>query len=425
MPETGVWYLKQAFNRPFKSLRYGHGHYRSGNRMHLVFISSLVPVASPASGYDIANRVIADAARLLGHKVSVLGFLQPGHQPAHPDETRLLGTLEVTNARVGKLQKALWLKDAFIHGEPVSVAKMHAVTSSGIRSALAELEPVDGLILNSVQLPGAFREIFKAYRSVFVAHNVEARSAADNAANAEDGVTRFLFRRDSRLLAELETGLCTMADHVFTLAEADRAALGVAGDDRSTVLPLVTSVLPPEPQATRAPAYDVGMIGSWTWAANRAGLDWFLEQIVPRLPADFRIAIAGDTGGEPLPAPDTVSFLGRVPDARDFVRSCRVVPLISQTGTGVQLKTIETFEMGLPSVATRSALRGISVQPDNCVLAGDADDFARSLVDMVRRSRDGQELDCDGGAFHARQLEGLMNALERGLQWSKTSLTES
>ncbi len=76
--------------------------------MHLVFISSLVPAAAPASGYDIANRVIADAARRLGHKVSVLGFLQPGHQPAHPEETRLLGTLEVTNARVGKLQKALW-----------------------------------------------------------------------------------------------------------------------------------------------------------------------------------------------------------------------------------------------------------------------------------------------------------------------------
>lgn len=415
MPEAGMWHLKQAFNRPFKSLRYGHGHYRIGNRMHLVFISSLVPVAAPASGYDIANRVIADALRLLGHKVSVLGFLQPGHQPAHPDETRLLGTLEVTNARVGKLQKALWLKDAFVHGEPVSVAKMHAVTSSGIRSALAELEPVDGLILNSVQLPGAFREIFEAYRSVFVAHNVEARSAADNAANAEGWVTRFLFRRDSRLLAELETSLCTMADHVFTLAEADRAALGVAGNDRSTVLPLVTSVLPPEPQAARAPVYDAGMIGSWTWAANRAGLDWFLEQIVPRLPADFRIAIAGDTGGEPA-APDTVSFLGRVPDARDFVRSCRVVPLISQTGTGVQLKTIETFEMGLPSVATRSALRGISVQPDNCVLADDADDFARSLVDMVGRSRGGQELDRDGRAFHALQLEGLMDALKQGLQ---------
>ena len=73
--------------------------------------------------------------------------------------------------------------------------------------------------------------------------------------------------------------------------------------------------------------------------------------------------------------------------------------------------------MGLPSVATRSALRGFSVQPDNCVLADDADDFARALVDMVGRSRDGQELDRDGRAFHALQLEGLMDALKQGLQW--------
>ncbi len=32
-------------------------------------------------------------------------------------------------------------------------------------------------------------------------------------------------------------------------------------------------------------------------------------------------------------------------------------------------------------------------------------------------SRDGQELDRDGRAFHALQLEGLMDALKQGLQW--------
>jgi hypothetical protein len=384
--------------------------------MHLIFISSLVPVANPASGYDIANRVIVDAIRLLGHKVSVLGFLQPGHQPANPEETTLLGQLEVTNARVGKLQKALWLKDAFVHGEPVSVAKMHAVTAADIRSALAGLAPVDGLILNSVQLPGAFRGVFAAFPSVFVAHNVEARSAADNARNAASLATRFLFERDSRLLAELESGLCAMSSHVFTLAEPDRAALGVAGADRSTVLPLVTSVTPPGPPSPRTPIYDAGMIGSWTWAANRSGLDWFLTEITPRLPYDFRIAIAGGIGADVPHAPDNVSFLGRVPDARAFVQSCRVVPLISRTGTGVQLKTIETFEMGLPSVATRSALRGISAQPENCAVADDPEAFAVSLIDMVGRSRDGELLDRDGRAFHALQLEGLTSALSRGLE---------
>ena len=416
MPEADMKHLNQAFNAPFKQLRYDLCRYRIGTRMHLVFISSLVPVANPASGYDIANRVIVDAIRLLGHRVSVIGFLQPGHEPAQPDQARLLGRLEVTNARVGKGQKALWLRDAFVHGEPVSVAKMHAVTPADIRSALAALAPIDGLVLNSVQLPGAFRDVFASHPSVFVAHNVEARSAADNARNADGRITRFLFERDSRLLAELERSLCAMSAHVFTLAEADRAALGVAGDDQSSVLPLVTSVLPPQPPSPRAPVHDAGMIGSWTWAANRAGLDWFLNEIVPRLPSDFRIAIAGGIGSDVPDAPGNVSFLGRVDDARAFVRSCRIIPLISRTGTGVQLKTIETFEMGLPSVATPSALRGISTRPDNCKVADEPEAFARSLIEMVGRSRAGEPLDRDGRAFHALQLEGLTNALSRGLK---------
>ena len=340
--------------------------------MHFIFISSLVPVANPASGYDIANRVIVDAIRLLGHKVSVLGFLQPGHEPANPGETTLLGQLEVTNARVGKLQKALWLKDAFLHREPVSVAKMHAVTVADIRAALAELAPFDGLILNSVQLPGAFRDVFAGYPSVFVAHNVEAHSAADNARNAESAITRFLFERDARLLTELESGLCAMSSHVFTLSEADRAPLGVAGEDRSSVLPLVTSVTPPPPLSPRAPLYDAGMIGSWTWAANRAGLDWFLDEITPRLPSDFRIAIAGGIGADVPQAPENVSFLGRVPDARAFVQSCRA--------------------------------------------ADDPEAFAGCLIAMVNRSRAGEALDQDGRAFHALQLEGLMSALSPGLE---------
>jgi len=382
--------------------------------MHFVFISSLVPVQSPASGYDIANRVIVDAIRLLGHKVSVIGFLQPGHQPAAPGDTRLLGQLEVTNARVTKWRKAMWLKDAFVHGEPVSVAKMHAVQPAGIRAALDDLGKIDGLILNSVQLPGAFLNIFREWPRVFVAHNVEARSAADNAAGAGDPLTRFLFARDARLLAKLEREMCAASRHVFTLAEADRAELGVGDDTRSTALPLVTSVTPPGGPAPRAPLYDAGMIGSWTWAANRAGLDWFLADVVPRLPSDFRIAIAGGTGAGIPAAPDNVSFLGRVDDARDFVRSCRIIPLISRTGTGVQLKTIETFEMGLPSVATANALRGIPNVPGNCVAADDPGAFATALIDMVARSRAGEYLDSDGRVFHQTQLSGLSRALARG-----------
>ena len=62
-----------------------------------------------------------------------------------------------------------------------------------------------------------------------------------------------------------------------------------------------------------------------------------------------------------------VSFVGRVADAIAFVLSGRVVPLISRAGSGVQLKTIETFELGLPAVATSRSLRGIGAVPANCI----------------------------------------------------------
>ena len=113
-----------------------------------------------------------------------------------------------------------------------------------------------------------------------------------------------------------------------------------------------------------------------------------------------------------------------MPDAREFVRSVRVIPLISQTGTGVQLKTIETFEMGLPSVATQNALRGIAAWPDNCVPAEDPAAFAKALEKLVARARAGENLDLDGRAFHDRQTTALSAALEHGLNNLKTMVNK-
>ncbi|MAZ83303.1 MAG: glycosyl transferase [Hoeflea sp.] len=383
--------------------------------MHLVFATSLIPVVEPRSGYDIANRVIVDALRSMGHRVSVIGFLQPGAEMAERGDTMLLGELEVTNAKVGTAQKLRWLASALRRSEPVSVAKMHAASRSQVRQALASVEPFDGIVLNSVQLPGAFLDIFSPSPCLYVAHNVEAASAAQNAAGADSAVSRYLFAREARLLCEIETKLCDLADYVFTLADADRAALGVAGPEESGVLPLVTSIEPPAPPASRAPVFDVGLIGSWTWAANRTGLDWFLEKIVPRLPADFKIAVAGGLDDKPAGMPSNVEFLGRVPDAREFIRSVRVVPLVSRAGTGVQLKSIETFELGLPAVATESSVRGIAERPTNCRVADDEAGFAAALIDLVGRMRAGENLDVDGRAFHKSQLSGLTTALATGI----------
>lgn len=379
--------------------------------MKLVFATSIVPDGRQASGYEIANAAIIDALRRAGVEVAVVGFAWPQRQPIDPANTVVLGAVDVRTDTAPLATKLRWLGKALVSGLTFSSVKLREVTPATLRHALAALEPFDGYVLNSVQFAGAFEHCFRDKPSLFVAHNVEHKSALENAAAAENAFERFLFRREAALLRELEARLCANARFVYTLADEDRAALGVASAQRSATLPLVTRATPPPAPQKRDIVCDAAMIGTWTWQPNRIGLDWFLQEVVPLLPAEFTLRIAGSVPAGMASSHPGVSFVGRVADATEFVRGAAVVPLISTAGSGVQLKTIETFELGLPSVATRRSLRGIDGRPPNCSVTDDPQEFAARLDETARSGRD-----VDGRDFYARQRQALDRQILRGLE---------
>lgn len=379
--------------------------------MHLLFATSIVPDGALASGYEIANAAIIAALRRAGARVTVIGFTWPGKEPVDPENTIVLGALDVRTENASSRRKLVWVAKAMLSGLTFASVKLRAVPESEVLAAVGRAGPFDGYVLNSVQFAGAFEKLFDDRPSIFVAHNVEHRSAQENAAAAGSIFQRFLFRREARLLKTMEERLCRRARFVFTLAEEDRAALGVAAGDRSTVLPLVTFKQAPKQTGPRQIDCDAALIGTWTWLPNRIGLDWFLEKVVPHLRPDFRVRIAGSVPSGVVSTHPGVKFVGRVPDAEAFVRSAAVIPLISTAGSGVQLKTIETFELGLPSVATSRSLRGIDHRPANCVVTDDPIAFAGALEAAVADVRD-----VDGSAFHRRQVKALDAAVRLGLK---------
>jgi hypothetical protein len=381
--------------------------------MHLLFATSLVPDAAPATGYDIANAAIIGALRRAGVRVTVMGFVWPGKEPADPENTIVLGELDVRNETASAAQKLKWLARAVLADLTISSIKLRVVSTDAVRAAVGEAEKrgrIGGYVLNAVQFAGAFEEVFDDRPSIFVAHNVEHLSAEENAAAAAGMLQRLMFRREARLLKKIEERLVDKASFVFTLAEADRAALGVPRDERSAVLPLVTRATPFRRRTPREISCDAALIGTWTWQPNRIGLDWFLGAVVPHLPADFRIRIAGALPADIKSSHPGVTFVGRVADASDFVQSGAALPLVSQAGTGVQLKTIEAFELGLPCVATTRSLRGIDIVPSNCTVADDPKLFARALVQTAKM---GHEL--DGRDFYERQRASLDRRVQIGL----------
>lgn len=381
--------------------------------MHCLFVSSLLPEPNPRTGFEIANRAILSAFVEAGARVTPVGFRRPGGPSAREGEIDL-GTLGIENAAAGALRKMRWVAGAWAARLPVSAAKLRVMSDAVLARRLGAAGPFDALILNGVQMAGAYPFLLDLAPSVFVAHNVEHVSARENAGSAAGLVSRLLYAREARLLQRIETRICARANAVHTLAQADLGPLGLAQDPKATTLPLTVGRTPAGKECARA--HDVGLIGTWSWAPNRIGLDWFLSKVAPLLSPDITIAVAGAFDGPPPAAPPNVSFAGRVPDAQGFVRASRVIAIATKGGTGIQLKTLETLEEGMPSVATSPALRGIDgARPSNLRIADEPQAFADALEEAVRNDREGRAVRLDGRSFVAARRAQAVEAARRSL----------
>ena len=378
--------------------------------MRLVFLSSLVPEVSPRSGFAIANRAVVDGLRALGHEVVCVGAAQS--HDGNLAGSVVIDVLNVENAGASVEQKTGWAVASFTSGIPFAAAKLKGLGAAAVSEAVDSAK-ADALVVNSYQMAAAFPGLVRRPYA-YVAHNVEHRSAAANARRSGSIGERFMFARDARLLRALERRLCDGAAHVWTLTEEDRTAL-VGTAERSCVLPLLL----PEQDAPGDPpakAFDAAMIGTWSWAANANGLRWFIERVVPLLPDDVRIAVAGSVPASIPLADRRLVAMGRVDDADAFLAQAHVIPLVAQGGTGVQLKTVEAFQKGFATVATPSSVRGIERLPDNCEVHREPTAFAEALVNAARRGRNGARLRVDPADWVNGQREGLHRALQAGAE---------
>jgi hypothetical protein len=381
--------------------------------MHLAFLTPLLPTGNPDTGFEIATGCALSALKEAGCIVTLFGFLRADESGEPPAGSVILDRIMIENAQAGFVQKARWLMASHRLNLPVIAAKLATFQPERLHAAMAAHGPFDGYVINGAPMAAAFPALMAEKPSLLIAHNVEHRSAAENAA-AAPFPTNILYRREAALLHEAELHALEAAAFVLCLAEEDRTGFGIDISKKSTVLPLLTPARESLPIVE--PVQDVGLIGTWTWQPNLVGLRWFLDQVMPLLPADVTVAIAGRTPADIKPPTPAVRLLGRVGDATAFLAQSRTIALTSRNGTGIQLKTIETFQTGKPAVATRSSIRGLAQLPANCLVADEAAGFAAALTKLVRDVRSERTGIADGQGFILEQLRGQKQAINTALR---------
>jgi hypothetical protein len=116
-----------------------------------------------------------------------------------------------------------------------------------------------------------------------------------------------------------------------------------------------------------------------------AGLNWFTEEVFPRLSSWLRpenIIIAGGIR-DVLTKKPPFKFLGRVPDLEPVYRNVRLVIAPLHDGTGLKIKVVEALGYGKALVATSFAARGVENGAGQALTITDTPEGFASAIKLV------------------------------------------
>ena len=139
-------------------------------------------------------------------------------------------------------------------------------------------------------------------------------------------------------------------------------------------------------------------LGSFRHAPNLEALDWFLQDVFPRVRAAEPRAVLKIVGAEPPPLHSLrdakgVEMIGFVEDVRDPLGrySVFVCPILA--GSGVRVKLLEAFAAGIPVVSTRVGAEGLADRDGEiCALADDAAAFAACVVRLLEHPKEAEAM---------------------------------
>ena len=367
--------------------------------MRILYLSTVLPHRLQSGG-EICSMNFIEALQLDGCDVEVVAYQRDGEGSSEtvPPGFRSPRPLVIESGQ-SRMHTAYWMLRSLLHRRAFSVDKyvtraMRAI----VRRRLREIR-WDLVVIDHAQAGWLLPLVPEGFPVVLVAHNVEhrlydaygARPTGEARPGLRERLKTVVYRREARRLLTMEREAARRCREIWCLSESDGAEFrALAPASRVRVFSVPGQSFPEADLP--APTVDIGLLGSWVWDVNRAGLDWFLHSVAPLLPAGLEIVVGGKSKFSPDTRLGDVRFAGFVPDAGDFLRQCRVVAIPSTLGSGIQIKTIETLALGVPTVATPVAMRGIDEPPPTVRIASDAREMAAAIQESLHAPRpDGAE----------------------------------
>jgi sugar transferase (PEP-CTERM/EpsH1 system associated) len=230
---------------------------------------------------------------------------------------------------------------------------------------------------------------------VLFTHNVEAVIWKRHYEVARNPLWKLMCWREYRAVARAERQFVERADHVLAVSDVDRDWFSrFVKPSKITVIPTGVDTCYFQPAAVAERPGLLVFTGAMDWMPNEDGVLYFVNEVLPRVRAQFPIATLRLVGRSPsarihafAESGKGVQVTGRVQDIRPFVHDAEVYVVPLRIGGGTRLKIFEAMAMGKAVVSTSIGAEGLPVEHGkNILLADGAEEFATSVVELLKDS---------------------------------------
>lgn len=223
-------------------------------------------------------------------------------------------------------------------------------------------------------------------RIVLRSHNLEFIIWKRLARQSGNVAKKTYLRLLARQLKNYELDVLNQVDGIAAISKRDANDFVKLGSKKpKIVIPFGINLKGYLPRKNEELELNLFHLGSMDWTPNIEGLNWFLDDIWPKIHKSFpsvHFYLAGrdmpeDFFDRKIP---NVHIVGEVEDAKKFIQenSIMIVPLLS--GGGIRVKIIEGMALSKAIISTSVGAEGLHYKDkENIWIADKADDFIKAI----------------------------------------------
>ena len=351
-------------------------------------------IASPTTGSQLRNYYLArELAKVMD--VTHIGFGEPGEMARQTEAEDRIRVVLAPKERAYTIAK---LARGALGRTPVTLlnfrsAAMAAALAKELTAAHYDSVLIEGIEMVSY-LPAIKAAKNDARHVVLDWHNIESEVVARHSLNAATLLHRLYMQRTTTQLKRVENEVLDGCD--FHLVTSDRERDDLLSRRPSAKVIVVENGVDARRFTEDLSRLDDGkswterrrilFVGSMDYSANADAVEYFAEQIWPRIHQTFPELVFTIVGRNPpervrgLGSRPGIEVTGTVADVRPSYLEAlaAVVPL--RVGGGTRLKILEAMAAGVPVVSTSLGAEGLRVEPEtHFLLAETPIDFAAQI----------------------------------------------